>query len=154
MTKEEIIEIISENLKLVRVEMGYTQEKLAEMIGVSKKTLVQIEKGRIMPGWTVSIAICALFRESNVIQSSFGGDPLELLETIAREGMDYRKEKTLGGKVWWKELSREAGYILQQNIISRHFRILDGADYRIYSSLEENEAKARFEEVIQDSGNQ
>lgn len=154
MTKEEIIEIISEKLKLVRVEMGYTQEKLAEMIGVSKKTLVQIEKGRVMAGWSVTIAVCALFRESGVVQSSFGGDPMELIETIAREGMDYRKEKTFGGKVWWKELSREAGYILQQNMISRHFRILDDADYRIYSSMEEDEAKARFEELIKDSGNQ
>ncbi|RFU62058.1 helix-turn-helix transcriptional regulator [Peribacillus glennii] len=154
MIKEEVIEIISEKIKLIRVEMGYTQDKLAEAIGVSKKTLVQIEKGRVAAGWTVTIAVCALFRESSVIQSAFGGDPLDVVETIARERMDYRKEKTLGGKVWWKELSRRSGYILQQNIVSQHYRILDDENFRIYSSLAKEEAEARFAELVKDSPRQ
>jgi DNA-binding XRE family transcriptional regulator len=150
MIKEEVIDLITEQLRQIRMEMGYTQDTFAELIGVSKKTLVQIEKGRVTAGWTVIIAVCALFRESSVIQASLGGDPLEVIETIAREGIDYRKEKTMGGRVWWKELSSNSGYVLQQNIISKHFRILDDDHFRIYSTLEEAQAKIRFEELIQE----
>ncbi|WP_409304495.1 helix-turn-helix transcriptional regulator [Peribacillus sp. SCS-155] len=150
MDKQTVISIITDKIKLVRVEMDYTQDKMAEVLGVSKKTLVQIEKGRSTAGWTVIVAVCALFRESEVLQSALGGDPLEVAETIARDGLNYRKEKTLGGKVWWKVIARDQSYILQQNMISHHFRILDEDNYRIYSTFEENEAKARFEELIED----
>jgi DNA-binding XRE family transcriptional regulator len=151
MNKDEIIQNLSDKLKLVRVEMAYTQDKMAEIIGVSKKTLVQIEKGRNPAAWTVVVASCALFRESEVLQSAFGGDPLEVIETIARDGKNYRKEKTLGGKLWWKTLSKNNGFLLQQNVISQHYRILDEEDYRIYSTFEESEAKSRFEELVGDS---
>lgn len=40
------------------------------------------------------------------------------------------------------------GYILQKNNISLHYRILDDEHYRIYSSLDEQEAKNRFQELI------
>lgn len=32
-------------IKLIRTEAGLTQDRTAEMIGISKKTLVQVEKG-------------------------------------------------------------------------------------------------------------
>jgi DNA-binding XRE family transcriptional regulator len=146
-TREEIIIKLSEKLRLIRTEAGYTQDKMAEVIGVSKKTLVQIEKGRVLASWSTVVATCALFRESETIQFLFGNEPLEVLETIAREGMDYRKEKTLGGKIWWREISRKNGYILQQNILSQHYRILDEEHFRIYSSVDEKSAQIRFEEL-------
>ncbi|MEG9299025.1 helix-turn-helix domain-containing protein [Mangrovibacillus sp. Mu-81] len=147
MTKEEIILIISEKLRLIRTEADYTQDKMANVIGLSKKTLVQIEKGRIEANWTAVIAVCALFRDNETLTTSLGGEPLEVIETIAREGIDYRKEKTLGGKVWWKEIDRNEGFILQQNLFSKHFRILDHDDYRIYSSFDEESSKSRFNEI-------
>lgn len=148
MTREEIIEIISEKLKLIRVEADYTQDKLAEVVGVSKKTLVQIEKGRNLASWPVVVAICALFRESSVIQGVLGGDPLEVIETVARDGVDFRKEKTLGGRVWWKEISRQNGFVLQQNVLSQHFRILDKDNFRIYSTFDKTEASTRYKELL------
>jgi DNA-binding XRE family transcriptional regulator len=147
MTKEEIILIISDKLRLIRTEAGYTQEKMANVIGLSKKTLVQIEKGRVAASWTAVIAVCALFRDNETLTSSLGGEPLEVIETIAREGVDFRKEKTLGGKVWWKELKKNEGYVLQQNLFSKHYRILDRDDYRIYSSFDEESSYFRFDEV-------
>ncbi|PFB11956.1 helix-turn-helix domain-containing protein, partial [Bacillus cereus] len=42
MNKELIIELISMKIKLIRTEKGYTQDKMAEVLGISKKTLVQI----------------------------------------------------------------------------------------------------------------
>ncbi|WP_080847600.1 helix-turn-helix transcriptional regulator [Cytobacillus gottheilii] len=150
MTREEIIMKVSEKLRLIRTEAGYTQDRMAEIIGVSKKTLVQIEKGRAEAGWSTVVAVCALFRETETVRFLFGNEPLEVLETIAREGIDYRKEKTMGGKIWWREVEKKDGLILQQNIISQHFRIIDQDHFRIYSSFDEQSSKERFQEAVKE----
>ena len=147
MTREEIIMQVSEKLRLIRTEAGYTQDKMAEIIGVSKKTLVQIEKGRVLAGWSTVVSICALFRETETVQFLFGNEPLEVLETVALNGIDLRKTKTLGGRVWWRVISQKNGFILQQNILSKHFRILDVQNYRIFSSFDEKLSKQRFKEL-------
>jgi DNA-binding XRE family transcriptional regulator len=146
-TRDEIIMQVSEKLRLIRTEAGYTQDKMAEIIGVSKKTLVQIEKGRVLANWSTAVSICALFRETETVQFLFGNEPLEVLETVAREGIDFRKTKTLGGRIWWKVVNKKNGFILQQNILSKHFRILDEQNYRIFSSFDEKLTKQRFKEI-------
>ena len=147
MTRDEIIMQVSEKLRLIRTEAGYTQDKMADIIGVSKKTLVQIEKGRVLANWPTVVSICALFRETETVQFLFGNEPLEVLETVALNGIDLRKTKTLGGRIWWRVLSQKNGYILQQNILSKHFRILDDRNYRIFSSFDEKLSKQRFKEI-------
>lgn len=87
------------------------------------------------------------FVEHTLLQTALGGDPLEMIDTTVRSGVTQRKEKTLGGKEWWTKVS-VTGYILQKNNISLHYRILDDEHYRIYSSLDEQEAKNRFQELI------
>lgn len=152
MTRDEIIFKVSEKIRLIRTEAGYTQDKMAEIIGISKKTLVQIEKGRAEAGWSTVVAVCALFRETETVRFLFGNEPLEVLETIAREGIDYRKEKTMGGKIWWREMSQQNGLLLQQNIISKHFRIIDEDHFRIYSSFDEASSQERFSELTYEKG--
>jgi DNA-binding XRE family transcriptional regulator len=147
-TRDEIIMQVSEKLRLIRAEAGYTQDKMADIIGVSKKTLVQIEKGRVLAGWSTVVAICALFRETETVQFLFGNEPLEVLETVALNGIDLRKTKTLGGRVWWRVISQKNSFILQQNILSKHFRILDDQNYRIFSSFDEKLSKQRFKELV------
>jgi DNA-binding XRE family transcriptional regulator len=120
---------------------------MAEIIGVSKKTLVQIEKGRVLAGWSTVVSICALFRETETVQFLFGNEPLEVLETVALNGIDLRKTKTLGGRIWWRVISQKNGFILQQNILSKHFRILDVQNYRIFSSFDEKLSRQRFKEL-------
>lgn len=146
-TRDEIIEKVSNKMLLIRTEAGYTQDKMAEIIGVSKKTLVQIEKGRIQASWSTVVTVCALFRGTETVQFLFGSEPLEVLETIAHHGVDFRKEKTLGGKVWWREVICKNGYILQQNMISQHYRILDHEHFRLFSTFSEEEAYDLFEEL-------
>ena len=46
MTKKEFAAALDSALKAVRKEYGFTQEKMAAVLGISKKTLVEIEKGR------------------------------------------------------------------------------------------------------------
>ncbi len=148
MTKDEIIRLISERMRLIRVEVDYTQDKMAEIIGISKKTLVQIEKERNEASWTTVVAVVSLFRETLTVQTLFGGDPLEVIETVSRESIDYRKEKMLGGKMWWKDIALEKGYTFQQNMISQHYRILDDDLYRIFSSLDRDVTEQKFKELV------
>lgn len=147
MNQDEAIILISNKLKLIRTEHNYTQDRMAEVLGISKKTLVQIEKGRTTAGWTVCAATCALFRESQVLSSVLGADPLEVLETIAHEKIDAPKDKTMGGKVWWKEIKMQGAFRLQQNVISQHYRILDEMDFRWYSSFDKEDALERLNEL-------
>ncbi len=147
MNRDEIIAIVSDKLRLIRAEVGYTQDKMAEVVGISKKTLVQIEKGRVLASWATVVSVCALFRETETVQYLFGNEPLEILETVAREGIDVRKRKTFGVRIGWKQLAKNNGYILQQNIISKHYRIVDEQNYRIFSSFDEAVSRMRFKEL-------
>lgn len=148
MNREWVIGLISEKIRLIRLEKRYSQEKMADIIGISKKTLVQIEKGRTQAGWTTIIAICALFEESEILQSVLGDAPLEVIEIIALDRIDRPKDKSMGGKIWWKEIERSGTFLLQQNVISQHFRILDENKLRWFSSFEEEEARIRLYELV------
>ena len=145
MDREQLITLISEKLKLIRTEKDLTQDQMSDLLGLSKKTLVQIEKGRIQTGWTTTVAVCALCRESSILQHELGGDPLEVVDLIANNGTLQPKEKTMGGYLWWKNLSEYNGYRLQQNVISQHFRILDTDNYRLLSTFDESIAQQAWE---------
>lgn len=148
MNPQQIIEQISHRALLIRTEAGYSQETMARILGISKKTLVQIEKGRTPASWTVVVTIVALFSDSEIIQSLFGDAPMEVIRTIAHNGLDRPKGKTLGGKVWWKEIGNKENFRIQQNLISQHFRILDNEDYVWFSTFDETEVNVRFQELI------
>ena len=137
MNREYVIQLITDKLKLVRTEANYTQDKMADILGISKKTLVQIEKARISCGWSTAVTVCALFRESSILKNEFGGDPLDTIELIAHDQVISPKEKTLGGHVWWRIIEKNEQYVLQQNILSMHYRILDNENHRLVSSLDE-----------------
>lgn len=147
LNREQLITLISEKLKLIRTEKDLTQDQMSDLLGLSKKTLVQIEKGRIQTGWTTTIAVCALCRDSTILQHELGGDPLEVVDLIANNGTLQPKEKTMGGYIWWKNLSEYNGYCLQQNVISQHFRILNTDNYRLLSTFDESVAKQVWENL-------
>ncbi|KIL74581.1 helix-turn-helix transcriptional regulator [Pseudobacillus badius] len=153
MDKERLNQLISEKLKLIRTEQGYTQDTMAEVIGLSKKTIVQIEKGRSLAGWTTTVAICALFRESRILQDALGSsDPVEIAEIAAHRYIRRSHDKTLGGRVWWREKEQWNGFRLQQNIISGHYRILDPADYRLFSTYDQQAVTAEWQQLIKKEG--
>ena len=45
-------------MKLARVECDYSQEKLAEIVGVTRQTIGMIEAGNYNPSLNLCIAIC------------------------------------------------------------------------------------------------
>ena len=147
MDREMIIQIASESLKLIRTENDYTQDKMAEILGISKKTLVQIEKGRILANWTMTIAICALFHNSKTLQNQIGGDPMEVIELTAQDVIISPKEKTMGGYIWWKNIEEYKKHRLQQNHLSKHYRILDDENYRLISTFDEKVAMEKWQAI-------
>lgn len=136
MTKKEFVLQMDKNLKAVRKEYGFTQEKMAAVLGFSKKTLVEIEKERSSLGWTGAVAFAVIFSESGILQENYGGELTDLLEALAFADAEPKYPKTMGGKVWWREIMKKKGYRIQQNLISGHFRLLDKEDHRLMASFE------------------
>lgn len=135
MDKSTFIKICDNKLKLVRTECSFSQEKMAVILGISKKTLVEIEKERSSLGWTGSLALCYLFQDSDIIESAFGGNPKELITSIAFQGDEPFYPKTLGGHTWWNNIMNNDEFIIQQNIVSQHYRIINMSGVKIESSF-------------------
>ena len=135
MTRQEFIALLDEKLRLVRAEANFTQEQMAAALGLSKKTVVEIEKGRSSLGWAGAGVLCTLFGGGEMLTMTFGGAPQEVVMALAF-GTEERRPNARGGRGWWVELAVRGGYRLQQNLISRHYRILDAQDRRICSSFE------------------
>ncbi|MFP3359266.1 hypothetical protein R0K17_18180 [Planococcus sp. SIMBA_143] len=69
---------------------------------------------------------------------------------LAHKKIEYRVDKTMGGKVWWKEVENKGRYVLQQNVISQLYRILDDDHFRRYSLFDKDEAVKRFGGFVQE----
>lgn len=145
MIQEEVIKIVSPRMRLIRLESGFSQEEMSKMLGISKKTLVQIEKERVIASWNVIVTCVALFEQSEILQNVLGDEPLEVVRLVTFDTIEQPSMKTLGGKVWWKEIEKRGEFRLQQNMISQHFRIIDDANYRWFSSFEQEEAKLHLQ---------
>lgn len=136
MDRETFVAGVDGLTKLVRTEYGFTQQKMALLLGLSKKTLVEIEKGRSSLGWTGAVALCTLFGESQVLQNTYGGELTDMLRALAFDSVPNTPRPTMGGRVWWRTVREADGYRIQQNLVSQHYRILDQDDGRLYSSFD------------------
>ena len=148
------------HLRLVRTEFGCTQEVMARMLGISKKTLVEIEKGRSSLGWMGAVAFVTLFGESQILNGLLGGDAEDMVRAMAfaeKGKLSQEKgeipvlyhtpfSKTMGGHVWWRVVEERENCRIQQNIISQHYRALDQEDRRICYSFDLEEIHRCLEE--------
>lgn len=135
MKRDEYIDLCNGLLKVVRAEFGYSQERMATALGISKKTLVEIEKGRSSLGWAGSVTFCTIFAQSEILARAFGGKTTDMIYALAFEGEKPFAPKSLKGKIWWDEIQRNNRYVIQQNIISQHYRLLDKDGGRVASSF-------------------
>ena len=145
MDKEEFTQILQSKFKIVRTEAGYTQDAMSHTIGLSKKTLVQIEKERIVPNWTTSVSLCALFRESEALTNTFGGDPLELVQVLSRGSAiypNYNKED-----LYWETLENARGYKLEFNKTNQIYRVINDRNQPLHASYIEREMRTYFDRV-------
>ena len=148
MTREELITKVNGRLKLVRTEYGLTQDKMAAILGISKKTLVESEKGRRSLGWTETVALTSIFAHSSILKDALGEDFNEMVSALALEGVEITYPPTMGGKVWWREIKSAGGYRIQQNLISNHYRLLDEKDRRLISSFDLKEVEDYLEDLV------
>jgi len=109
---------------------------MAYALGLSKKTLVDIEKKRRSLGWTSSVALCSVFQESEVLAAVFGGQPSEIILALAFDGKPTQYAKTFGSRAWWSVVYSNQNYVIEQNIISQHYRMLNVEGQRIASSFD------------------
>jgi len=144
MTREAFIAEMDRQVKLVRTEFGFTQDVMAKILGLSKKTLVEIEKGRSSLGWMGAVAFSALFANSQVLSGLLGGEASDMVLALAFQDTKPVYPKTLGGKVWWRTVEQCGDYRIQQNIISQHYRVLDQDDGRVCSSFDLEEIHRRI----------
>lgn len=54
-------QIQNNKIKVFRAQHGLTQEELAEKIGVSRQTVVAIEKGKYLPTLGLAFSIAKIF---------------------------------------------------------------------------------------------
>ncbi|MFB0917920.1 MAG: helix-turn-helix domain-containing protein [Clostridiaceae bacterium] len=148
MEKEEFIKIMDSKLKLIRIEFGLTQDKMSGILGISKKTLVEIEKNRKSLGWTGSVALASIFSDSTLLRDAMGGDMGGIIIAVAFKDVVVDYPQTWGGKIWWDTVSEKNGYKIQQNILSQHFRLLDKNDRRIFSGFELKEVEEMREDML------
>ncbi len=149
MTKKEFIQRINEKIKLIRTEYDYTQDKMAGILGISKKTLVEIEKGRSSFTWAGAVTVAVLFNDSQIVQMSFGGDTLDLIKTISFNNYNESYPETMGGKIWWRPVKEQLGFKIQQNVITQHYRLLDSNNRKICSSTDLDYVNKRLTEMVQ-----
>ena len=147
MKREDFVHEIDQQVKLVRTEYGFTQETMAKVLGLSKKTLVEIEKGRASLGWMGAVALCSLFSDSRVLSGLLGGEASDMIQALAFVHAKPVYPKTMGGKVWWRFVETCGAYKIQQNIISQHYRALDSEDGRVCSSFDLEEIRMCLKEL-------
>lgn len=147
MNREEFVDKVNSKLKLVRTEYNLTQDKMAAILGISKKTLVESEKGRRSLGWTESVALVTIFAGSTILRDTLGEDCREMVAALALEDIKIVYPSTMGGKIWWRDIRKEDGYRIQQNVISNHYRLLDPKDRRLVSSFKLKDVEEYLEVV-------
>lgn len=56
-------ETVSNNLYTLRTEKGSTQEELAQTVGVTRQTVIAIEKGNYVPSVLLALKIARFFKQ-------------------------------------------------------------------------------------------
>ena len=148
MNKMIFCELVQSLIKDVRHEYNLTQEEMANTIGISKKTLVQIEKERIKLKWAEAVTFISIFTDSPIILKKLGSDSAEIIQAISIQKVPSRQFITLGGEIWWKDVKNENGFTLQQHNLSTHYRILDRDNFRLYFSFSYKDTLKMFQDYV------
>ncbi len=145
MDKVSLISLISSNFKVIRSESDLSQNEMAEQLGISKKTLIEIEKGRTKASWTVVVAVSSIFSNSRILRNLLGDKPYELVKLIVNandESLDVHHDK-----LFWNLYLDEEDFIIYKNIICEHYKIEDSKHRRIFSSFSIKETMDKLEEL-------
>lgn len=73
--KNDLIDKMQENLQILRLKLKLTQKGLAEMIGVSRYTIMSIENRNRQMSWSTFLALILIFsnnKDTDAMLSLFG----------------------------------------------------------------------------------
>ena len=144
MNRDSLIAVCDAQLMNVRNEFSHNQITMSHILGISKKTLVDIEKGRRSLGWSGSIALIALFPTSQALTHALGTtDTLALAQSLMLDGIETTGRVTHGGG-WWAHVENNDYCTVEQNVISQHYRLVDSERRHIASSLSYEDIHALF----------
>ena len=121
MTRESFIALCDRKEKLVRNELGYSQEKMSSLLGVSKKTLVEIEKWRSSLGWQGAVTLCTLFQNTREITLTFGSDIAALLQAMTADAAYLPKVESPYAS--WIPILQIEDHFIEQNTASQLYRL-------------------------------
>ncbi|MCL1907091.1 MAG: helix-turn-helix domain-containing protein [Propionibacteriaceae bacterium] len=133
--REDFIATCDAKLRLVRAEADLTQEDMAHALGISKKTLVDIEKARRSLGFSGAVTLCAVFPDSEIISTAFGGSPMDMIPGLALVGQLLPAPLT-SGNPWWEIIANNGEFIIEQNTISQHYRLLTSQRVKVASAFD------------------
>lgn len=87
--KESYIEVMTENLLLLRTKAEITQEELASMIGISRQTYYAIETRRRSMSWSTYISLLLFFDtnvETHTMLRDINAYPIDLMVKMSGSG--------------------------------------------------------------------
>ena len=105
---------------------------------------------RLSRVFTSAPASTTLFSESTVLQNTFGGEMSDILKAYAFEQAAPHYPRTMGGRIWWEVTKQGAGWKIQQNYISRHYRLLTADNKHICSSFDAEKLERLANELEQE----
>ncbi|RPF55741.1 helix-turn-helix domain-containing protein [Aquisalibacillus elongatus] len=147
MDVEELKHTLTPLIKTVRTEFNYNQNQMAELLGISKKTLVQYEKGRKTATWPTIVVLTSLFRDSVYIQRKLGEDDVvHYIQILARKNVVANTGHQTKSR--WAKIDEQNGYILQKNTITKYYRVIDQFGNRIFSSFYKTSVLRHFQQII------
>jgi DNA-binding XRE family transcriptional regulator len=146
-TKIELRETISKNVKLLRAEYGYSQQEMANSVGLSKKTLIQVEKERLILSWGATCAVCAVYRNSRQLRLELGEDPINIVETLAHDNLSTVDDFENRNYVFWDVVEEDGQYILAKNIITEHYKITDNQGKKYFASFDHKKIMEQYEKL-------
>lgn len=140
MTRDSFIALCNRKEKLVRNELGYSQEKMSALLGLSKKTLVEIEKWRASLGWQGAVTLCTLFQNTREITLAFGSDVPALLRALTEDAAYLPPFESPYSK--WVQVLEKDGRSIEQNTATQLYRLRENGE-TVASSFELAELRKR-----------
>lgn len=90
--KDKLIDILTEDLPVLRAKIGLSQDELAELIGISRQTYSAIETRKRRMTWNTFLSILLVFdnnEKTNAMLDGMGAFSKELKEAL---NINNRKE--------------------------------------------------------------
>ncbi|MFK5884105.1 MAG: hypothetical protein QM489_07205 [Candidatus Izemoplasma sp.] len=145
--KSEFCKTIHLMIMEIRLEYNLSQTVMANMIGVSKKTYIQLEKQRIILKWSEAVTISTIFKDSKTIVNVFGDDIISIIHLISFEKpiFEYQNNANTSKMIM---INKENKFLLQQDKISKLYRITDQTKLLVYISFSETDIKKKYHEII------